>query len=364
MNGQCIRTLPGEERTLGDTISRLTAGESLEREEAREVMLRLMRGEASDAQIAAMLTALTMRGETAQEIAGFAEGMREAAAAIRPRVAPLLDTCGTGGDGLSTYNISTAAAFIAAGAGAYVAKHGNRGASSPCGSADVLEALGVRIDLEPDDVRTCIETLGIGFLFAPRFHPAMRHVMKARREMGVPTAFNLLGPLTNPAGAGAQVLGVGMRDKAPLVAGALAEMGARRAMVVHGEDGMDEISTTSPTLVWEIGPRGMESYRLDAADLGIARARPRDLAGGGAADNARIIRDEVLAGRRGPRRDIAALNAAAALVVAGRADDLREGMELAERSIDSGAAREKLDGLACLSATLSDASGDTCTGGE
>ncbi|MDD5666245.1 MAG: anthranilate phosphoribosyltransferase [Actinomycetota bacterium] len=364
MSGHLVGTLPGEERTLGDTISRLTAGDSLERDEAREVMLRLMRGEASDAQIAALLTALKMRGETAQEIAGFAEGMREAATVIRPEVSPLLDTCGTGGDGLATFNISTAAAFIAAGAGAYVAKHGNRGVSSPCGSADVLEALGIYIDLEPEDVRACIEKLGIGFLFAPRFHPAMRHVMRARRELGIPTAFNLLGPLTNPAGAEAQVLGVGMRDKAPLIAGALAQMGVKRAMVVHGEDGMDELSTTSPSSVWEIGPHGVESYRLDPEELGMSRAMLRDLAGGDAAENARIIRDEVLAGKRGPRRDIAVLNAAAALVVAGRAESLRAGIALAERSIDHGAAREKLRELVRLSAAMSAAPGDVRTGGE
>ncbi len=339
-------------KSMRETISRLVAGERLEREEARETMLSLMRGEASDAQIAAMLTALRMRGETAQEIAGFAEGMREAATTIRPQAAPLLDTCGTGGDCLATFNISTAAAFIAAGAGAHVAKHGNRGVSSACGSADVLEALGVSIELEPEDVRACIEEVGIGFLFAPRFHPAMRYVMRARREMGVSTAFNLLGPLTNPAGAEAQVLGVGMGEKAPLVAQALAEMGVKRAMVVHGEDGMDELSITAPTRVWEIGPSGLRHYRLEPAELGFTRAGLRDLAGGDAKKNARIIAGEVLAGARGPRRDIAALNAAAALVVAGKAEGMREGLDLAQRSIDSGAALRKLEELARLTRAL------------
>jgi anthranilate phosphoribosyltransferase len=363
MSGDRSPVSPGDAETISETISRLIAGDSLEREEARATMLFLMRGEASDAQIAALLTALKMRGETAQEIAGFAEGMREAATTIRPRVAPLLDTCGTGGDGLSTFNISTAAAFIAAGAGAYVAKHGNRGVSSPCGSADVLEALGVGIELEPGDVRSCIEEVGIGFLFAPRFHPAMRHVMRARREMGIPTAFNLLGPLTNPAGAEAQLLGVGMREKAPLMAQALAEMGLKRAMVVQGEDGMDELSTTSPTRVWEIGPGGLNFYRFDPGDLGIARAQLRDLAGGDAAENARIIREEVLAGAMGPRRDIAALNAAAALVMAGKAHGLREGFALAERSIDSGAALRKLEELANLSSAMAAASAAASAGG-
>jgi anthranilate phosphoribosyltransferase len=364
MSEQGVRTLPVETGTVSETISRLAAGESLRREEARATMLHLMRGEASDAQIAALLVALKMRGETALEIAGFAEGMREAATIIQPGVAPLLDTCGTGGDGLATFNISTVAAFIAAGAGAYVAKHGNRGVSSPCGSADVLEALGVGIELEPEEVRACIEEVGIGFLFAPRFHPAMRHVMRARREMGIPTAFNLLGPLTNPAGAEAQVLGVGSREKAPLLAQALSEMGVKRAMVVHGEDGMDELSTTSPTQVWEIGPAGVNHYLFDPRDLGIARADLRDLAGGDAGENARIIRDEILAGMLGPRRDVALLNAAAALVVAGKAAGLREGITLAERSVDSGAALRKLEELAAFTADPGTHAGDSSTGGR
>ena len=354
---------PQGTETIGVVIGRLTSGESLDREGARETMRCLMRGEASDAQIASLLTALKMRGETAQEIAGFAEGMREAATTIRPEVAPLLDTCGTGGDGLRTFNISTAAAFIAAGAGAYVAKHGNRGVSSPCGSADVLEALGIEVELEPEEVRACIEEVGIGFMFAPRFHPAMRHVMRARKEMGIPTAFNLLGPLTNPAGAEAQVLGVGMRDKAPLVAQALAEMGVKRAMVVHGEDGMDELSTTSPTLVWEIGPGGVDFYRFDAGDLGIARADLRDLAGGDATENARIIAGEVLAGAAGPRRDIAVLNAAAALVVADMAGSLDEGVTIAEHSIDSGAALRKLEEFARLTSSMAARSAGAGAGG-
>jgi len=336
---------------ITETISRLTAGGSLSREEARETMLFLMQGEASDAQIAALLTALKMRGETVQEIAGFAQGMREAATRISPAASPLVDTCGTGGDGLCTFNISTSAAFIAAGAGVYVAKHGNRAVSSACGSADVLEALGVDITLEADRVRECIEEVGIGFLFAPSFHPAMRHVMRARREMGIPTAFNLLGPLTNPAGAESQLLGVGSREKAPLLAEALAELGTKRALVVHAEDGMDEFSTTSPTLVWDIGPQGVRTIRFKPEEVGMARASLQDLAGGASAEaNAGIIRDEVLSGRKGARRDIAALNAAAAILVAGKADDLAEGITLAERSIDSGAALGKLDELVEFSA--------------
>lgn len=334
---------------IGDAISKVTSGENLDKAEARETMLLLMRGEASDAQIAALLTGLKMKGETPDELAGFAQGMKEAATTIRPSVGLLVDTCGTGGDGLSTFNISTAAALIAAGAGLYVAKHGNRGVSSPCGSADVLEALGVCIDLEPERVRACIDEVGMGFLFAPRFHPAMRHVMRARREMGVPTVFNLLGPLTNPAGAEAQVLGVGSRDKGPLVAHALRGMGVRRALVVHGEDGLDEFSTTSPTLVWEVSPGEVSESRVDALDMGVARADLEALRGGDARENARIIKEEVLAGGRGPRRDIAILNAAAVLYAADKARSMEEGLSIAEESVESGRALRKLEELARFS---------------
>jgi anthranilate phosphoribosyltransferase len=332
-------------KMLENVIARITAGEQLEREEARGVMLHLMQGKASDAQIAALLTALKMRGESADEIAGFAQGMREAATRINPEVEPLIDTCGTGGDRLSTFNISTAAALIAAGAGVFVAKHGNRCVSSNCGSADVLEALGVRIEMDAQKVRDCIEEVGMGFLFAPSFHPAMRHVMRARREMGFPTVFNVLGPLTNPAGAQAQVIGVGAREKAPLIARSLAEMGTGRAMVVHGEDGMDELTTTSPTLVWEVENGEVKHYSVDASLLGMERSSMHELQGGDASSNARIIRDEILAGKKGPRRDIAVLNAAAALLVAGKAGDLEEGISLAGESIDSGAAMRVLDSL-------------------
>jgi len=333
------------ENVVTEAIARVTRGEELTREEARRVMERIMAGEATDAQIASLLTAIKMRGETAEEIAGFAQAMRQAASNIRPNVSPLVDTCGTGGDGQGTFNISTAAAFIAAGAGVYVAKHGNRCVSSSCGSADVLEALGVKIDMEPEKVKACIEDVGIGFLFAPRFHPAMRHVMRARREMGIPTAFNILGPLTNPAGADAQVLGVGSREKAPLVARALAEIGVRRAMVVHGEDGMDEITLTSPTLVWEVEEGEVREARLDPRELGLQGAAREDLRGGDAEENARIIREEVLAGRGGPRREVALLNAAAAIMVAGKAGGLKEGLEMAAVSVDSGAALRKLQEL-------------------
>lgn len=327
---------------IGKAIAGTVDGKVLDRREAEEVMDILMRGEATDAQVASLLTALRMRGETADEIAGFAVGMRRAAVTLSPRVEPLVDTCGTGGDGLSTFNISTAAAFIAAGAGVYVAKHGNRGVSSPCGSADVMEALGVRLDLEPERVQACIEEVGIGFLFAPLFHPAMRHVMKARRELGIPTVFNLLGPLVNPAGVRRQVLGVGAAEKAPLLARALAELGAERAMVVHAEDGMDEISLCSPTKIWMVEKGEVTEDLFQPARLGLEACPPRCLKGGGAEENARIIR-EILEGRTGPRSDIAKLNAAAAIVVAGRARDLEEGLSRAEESVRSGSAARKLE---------------------
>lgn len=330
---------------IGPAISKLTMGESLNRLEAKEVMLLLMQGEASDAQIGALLIALRMKGETPDEIAGLAEGMRESATNISPANRPLLDTCGTGGDRLSTFNISTAAAFIAAGAGVSVAKHGNRAVSSTCGSADVLEELGVRIDLEADKVRACIEEIGIGFLFAPRFHPAMRHVMTARREIGIPTTFNLLGPLTNPASANAQLVGVGSSKHGLLLAAALMEMGVKRAMVVHAEDGMDELTTTSHNLVWEVNCEDISHYVIDPAELGLIPCSVDDLAGGNARVNARIIRDEVLAGVAGPRRDVAVLNAGAAIFVAGHARIIEEGLALANHSIDSGSAKDKLEQL-------------------
>jgi anthranilate phosphoribosyltransferase len=327
---------------IGPAISKLSSGRSLERREAREVMLCLMQGEATDAQIGAFLTALRMKGETAEEIAGMAEGMRESATNIHPRRGPLLDTCGTGGDRLSTFNISTAAAFIAAGAGVCVAKHGNRAVSSSCGSADVLEALGVRIDLPAERVQACIERIGIGFLFAPRFHPAMRHVMPARRQIGIPTAFNLLGPLTNPASASAQLVGVGSSRYGFLIASALKEIGVSRAMVVHATDGMDELSTTSPNMVWEVEGGIVREGLLDAAEIGLPVSSISELAGGDATANAGILRDEVLAGKRGARHDVSILNAAAVIFLAGLAPSLQEALSLARQSIDSGSAAAKL----------------------
>jgi anthranilate phosphoribosyltransferase len=331
---------------MKEIIAKVVRGESLSRDEARETMDLLMEGKASDAQVASLLTALRIKGEDPEEIAGFAESMRRHALRITPRVYPILDTCGTGGDGKKTFNISTAASFIAAGAGVPVAKHGNRGVSSGCGSADVLEELGIRIDMPAEAVRECIERIGMGFLFAPLFHPAMRHVMKVRKEMGIPTVFNLLGPLANPAGASHQLLGVGLREKAPVLAQALAEMGVRRALVVCGEDGMDELSTVSPTRVWEVREGEVFAYTVDAVSLGLSRSRPEDLRGGDARENALIIREEVLAGKPGPRTEVALLNAAAALYAAEAVEDLEEGLAMAKESVKSGKALEVMEAMA------------------
>ncbi len=323
-------------------LPRLATGGNLERGEAREVMLALFRGEATDAQIGALLMGLRAKGESPEELAGFAEAMRESAVRLEVEGSPVADTCGTGGDGKGTFNISTAAAFIAAGAGLRIAKHGNRAVTSGCGSADVLEALGIRIDLGPERVKECIESVGMGFMFAPLFHPAMRHVMPARRELGIPTVFNMLGPLTNPAGAPFQVLGASTPERASLLAHTLAELGTERAFVVHGSDGMDELTTTGVNHVWDVRRGTLSDYDIDPRDLGIPRADGEELRGGGAAENAVIIRS-VLEGVEGPRLRVSLLNAAAVLTAAGRAEDLREGLAMAESAVRDGSATEVLD---------------------
>jgi anthranilate phosphoribosyltransferase len=285
-----------------------------------------------------------MKGETVDEVVGFARAMRAAAAKVELTTvepASLVDTCGTGGDGLHSFNISTASAFVAAGAGAAVAKHGNRSISSRCGSADVLEALGAKVALQPQQVAGSIESVGIGFLFAPLIHPAMKHAQPTRAELKMRTVFNLLGPLTNPAGAGAQLVGVFEAGLVPLLAAAMARLGVRRAFVVHGDDGLDEITTTGPTTAREVVDGNVLERVFHPEDFGLERARPQDLVGGDANDCAAILR-AILDGERGPRRDIVVANAAAALVAAGRAQEFREGASLAAESIDSGRAREKL----------------------
>ncbi|MHB8780032.1 MAG: anthranilate phosphoribosyltransferase [Candidatus Geothermincolia bacterium] len=330
-------------------LRRAVAGEHMERGEAREVMERIMAGEAEDAQIAALLTALRMKGETVAEVAGMAEGMRQAAVRITSRRSGLTDTCGTGGDGRGTFNVSTTAALIAAGAGLPIAKHGNRGVSSACGSADVLQALGVRIEMPPAATRQCLDEVGIGFLFAPAFHPAMRHVMPARRAMGIPTVFNILGPLSNPAGAARQLLGASDPRIAELLAEALTILGCERALVVHGDDGMDEVTLCGETTLYRVEDGAVTISKLDPRDLGLQTVDAASLAGGTPEVNARIIVD-ILEGRPGPRRESACLNAAMALVAGGLVDSPQQGLHAAYEAVDSGAAFGKLEALRAFSA--------------
>ena len=329
---------------IQESLSRLLDGHDLSRAEAREVMGEIMRGEATPAQIGGFLVALRLQGETADEIAGCAEAMREHVLPVRPRRDDLVDTAGTGGDGAATINISTAAAIVAAAAGAGVAKHGNRAVSSASGSADVLEALGFRLEQPPERIAQSIDELGFGFMFAPSHHPAMRHAAPVRRELAARTVFNVLGPLTNPAGASAQVIGVYSKPLVRTIADVLAQLGARRAFVVHGAHGIDELSPAGPNDVCEVVDGDVRARVIDPVDLGVERCDPDELRGGTPAENARAIHD-VFAGARGGRRDAILLNAAGAIAAAGHADDLREGLELAREAVDSGAAAARLDEL-------------------
>ena len=334
---------------IQEVISKLLDGTQLTRAEARAVMDEIMRGEATPAQIGGFLVALRSKGETADEITGCAEAMRDHVLVVRPDRDDLVDTAGTGGDGAHTINISTAAALVAAAAGAGVAKHGNRAVSSACGSADVLEALGFKLAQEPQRIAMSIDELGFGFLFAPSHHPAMRHAAAVRRELATRTVFNLLGPLTNPAGARAQVVGVYSPDLVRTIADVLARLGARRAYVVHGEGGIDELSPVGQNLVAEVVDGEVLERRLDPeSELGIPRCSVDELRGGSPADNAEAIR-EVFAGASGGRRDAILLNAAGAIAAGGHAADLREGLEVARRTIDSGAAAERLELLIAFS---------------
>jgi len=343
---------------IQDTLRKIGAGEDLTRAEADGAMEQILSGHATDSQIVELLSALRIKGETVDELVGFATAMRRYATKIFPsnyarRGEPLVDTCGTGGDAKGTFNVSTAAAFVVAGAGVRVAKHGNRSISSKCGSADVLEALGVRIDLEPEQVARCIDEMGIGFLFAPAMHAATRHAMQARRELGGRTVFNLLGPLTNPAGASAQVAGVYRADYTELMARALGELGVERAFVVHGVDGLDEISIGGETGVAELRDGAVRSYTVVPEDFGLRRAPLEAILGGDANQNAQIIRKVLgrssLGHEHGPHRDIVRANAAAALVASGRATDWLDGVRLATESIDSGAASKRLEALVAFS---------------
>ena len=327
-----------------DQIRRVVAGGDLSLDDMREAVGAIMDGRATPAQVAALLVALHLKGETADEIAGAAAAMRAHAIRVPATRRPIVDVCGTGGDASGTFNISTAVAFVVAGAGVTVAKHGNRAMSSRCGSADVLEALGVRIDAPAEAAAAALDAHGIAFLFAQAYHPAMRHVAPVRREIGVRTLFNVIGPLSNPAGAHRQIIGVPRAALLTLVASALARLGCERAAVVHGCGGLDELSLSGPNLVAEWTGESVIEYEIDATSYGMSAAANDVLAGGDAARNAELVR-RVLAGDRGPHRDVVVLNASLALVVAGSAPDLQAGIALAHAVIDDGRARAKLDAL-------------------
>ncbi|HWR51184.1 MAG TPA: anthranilate phosphoribosyltransferase [Bryobacteraceae bacterium] len=345
---------PNYSMSLAPYLHRVVGLESLSPEDAHAAMSVVLSGAASTPQLTAFLVALRMKGETAGEILGFTRAMREFSTRVRPQIEgeALVDTCGMGGDGAGTFNISTIAAFVAAGAGVRVAKHGSRSVSSKCGSADVLEQLGVKLASDARVAARAIEEIGIGFLFAPAFQPAMRHAQAARMELRMRTVFNMLGPLTNPAGATAQVVGAASTVAAELMAQALAELGLERGFVVHGSDGLDEITLCGETLVYDICNGRVFRRVVRPEDFGLSPAAREHMLGGGPEENAAIAR-EVLDGARGPRRDVVLMNAAAAIVVAGTAGDLAEGAELAAESIDSGRARDRLQALATFSTAAS-----------
>ena len=336
--------MTGHENLAREALKAVMSGRDLGRDTTEDLFGELMDGKLSEIMKSALLASLATKGETAQEIAGAAAAMRGRVRAIPHEVADVVDTCGTGGDGKGTFNISTAAALVAAAAGAPVAKHGNRSVSSRSGSADVLASLGVRIDLEPEDAARALAEIGIAFLFAPNLHPAMKEVMPVRREMGVRTIFNCLGPLTNPAGARRQVMGVFSPRLVETLGHVQAELGAVHALVVHGSDGLDEITTTGPTLVAETRDGKVTTYEVTPEALGVDRATEDDLLGGSPEDNAELMA-KVLAGEPGPLADITAVNAGAALYVAGRAPDLKRGVEAARAALMDGSAAAKLEQL-------------------
>jgi len=342
-------------------IARVVERENLTEAEMIEVMDQVMSGEATPAQVAAFITALRMKGETVEEITGAARVMRDRATRIRVGknvldidredinldLETILDTCGTGGSGTNTFNVSTTVAFVVSACGVKVAKHGNRSVSSCCGSADVLEALGVSLDVNPETVERCIAEIGIGFLFAPALHGAMKYAIGPRKEIGIRTIFNILGPLTNPAGADRQVLGVYREDLAEKMAHVLKNLGCKRGFVVHGSDGMDEITLTAATTVAEVTPAGVDLSSVKPEDFGFSTCTMDDLRGGSAVENAAIIRD-ILAGRKGPKRDIVLLNAAFGLVAAGKTANVPHGIQLAAEAVDSGRAMKQLESLVQL----------------
>jgi anthranilate phosphoribosyltransferase len=334
--------------TVQEALARLLEGRDLSRAQAREVMGEIMEGKATPAQIGGFLVALRLKGETADEIAGCAEAMRAHVLAVKPQRSDLVDTAGTGGDGAGTFNISTAAALVAAAAGAAVAKHGNRAVSSASGSADVVEALGFQLELPAERIERSIDELGFGFLFAPSHHPAMRHAAPVRKELAARTVFNVLGPLTNPAGARAQVVGVYEPELVETIATVLARLGSRRAFVVHGAGGIDELSPAGPNLVCEVSGGKVRRREIDPKEFGVPRCRPADLGGGSPAENADTIRD-IFAGIKGAKREAVLLNAGGAIAAGGHARDLEEGYRIAAEALDSGAAGERLEALIAFS---------------
>lgn len=342
---------------IREAIARVVLGKDLAENQMFDVMNEIMSGEATSAQIGSFITGLRMKGETVEEITGAVRVMREKATPIETGVdlqkgEVLMDTCGTGGDGSGTFNVSTASAFIVAGAGIVVAKHGNRSVSSKCGSADVLEAAGVVLDLSPEQVGRCIRETGIGFLFAPALHGAMKYAIGPRREIGIRTIFNILGPMTNPAGANVQVIGVFDRTLTEPLANVLAKLGTRRAVVVHGEGGLDELTVTGPTYVSELKDGKVENYMIHPEKVGLSTATLAELRGGETAAESALMLKSVLGGELGPKRDMVLLNSGAALMVAGLAQDIREGVGRAAEIIDSGKAASKLEQLRALSQKL------------
>ena len=328
---------------MKEFIQKLVEKQDLTEEESRRAMQMIMSGKATDAQIAGFLIALRMKGETPEEIAEFAGVMREFSRKIEPRIEPLVDVCGTGGDRINTFNISTTAMFIVSASGIPVAKHGNRAVSSRCGSADVLEELGINLNLEPEKIREGIEKIGIGFMFAPLHHSAMKYVMPARRELGVRTVFNILGPLTNPANASAQLMGVFDPDLTEKMAEVFRLLKLKSAIVAYGEPGLDELSTLGKTKISELRDGKVRTYFVRPGDFGLSKAKAEDIAGGSARENARILRDILSGEETGARRDITLLNSAAGIVVGGVADNLKEGYEIARDVLDSGKAYKKLE---------------------
>jgi anthranilate phosphoribosyltransferase len=327
---------------IKDAIKKVIAKEDLNYEDTYEVALAIMNGETTDAQIASLITALRMKGETVDEITGFAKAMRDKVTKIKAPGKHLVDTCGTGGDGSGTFNISTISAIVASGASCYVAKHGNRSVSSKCGSADLLKELGINIENPPEKIEKCIEKAGVGFLFAPLLHPAMKYAIGPRREMGIRTIFNILGPLTNPAGAQRQLLGVYTKELTTSIANVLCNLDSIHCMIVHGEDGLDEITTTGKTFVSELKDGKVNEYLISPEDFGIKKSTPEDIKGGSPEENAKITLD-ILKGAKGAKRDITLMNSGAAIYVAGRAESLSDGIQKATKSIDSGEAFKRLE---------------------